>query len=74
MQTDIRPNNSPVVTRREFLTRMVLREEWVDEDEDGKFDYRIEFDPFGKPTEHLPIPAVYWLPLQNSSQETQRIG
>jgi hypothetical protein len=57
VQTDIRPNDSPIVTRRYLYMNMVLREEWVDEDADGKFDYRIEYDPFGKPSGHLPVPT-----------------
>ena len=57
IQGDVRPNDSRVVTRRTFFTRGILREEWVDEDADGKFDYRIEFDPFEKPSEHLPMAA-----------------
>jgi len=55
IQCDIRPNDSPVVTRRQFYKNGLFREEWVDEDADGKFDYRIEYDPFGKPSGHLPM-------------------
>lgn len=57
VECDIRPNDTSVVTRRQFYKLGFLREEWVDEDVDGKFDYRIEFDPFGKPSKHLPMVA-----------------
>ena len=49
-QTDIRPNGSPIVTCRFICRDGVLREEFVDDDEDGKFDRKIEYDPFSKPT------------------------
>jgi hypothetical protein len=32
-----------------------LREELVDEDRDGKFDYRILHDPFGGISERIPL-------------------
>jgi hypothetical protein len=49
-QTDVRPNGSPIATRRFVYRAGVLREEFVDDDEDGKFDRKIEYDSFLKPT------------------------
>lgn len=48
-QTDYRPNNSPIVTRRLIYERGVLRQELVDDDVDGTFDTKIEYDAFSKP-------------------------
>ena len=42
------PNESRIVTRREILKDSVLTEEWVDENRDGVFDYKILLDPFGE--------------------------
>jgi hypothetical protein len=55
IEGDMRPNASSITTRRQFYLNEFLHEEWVDENEDGKFDYRIEYDPFGKPSGHLPM-------------------
>lgn len=48
-QTDIRPNNGTIVTRRFLWRDGVMRQELIDDDEDGKFDRKIEYDPFSKP-------------------------
>ena len=32
-----------------------LREQWVDENQDGVFDYKILIDPFGARSERIPI-------------------
>jgi hypothetical protein len=52
---DCRPNGSKIVTRRLIYEHSILREEWVDEDQDGKFDYKILHDPFGATSSHIPI-------------------
>lgn len=49
------PNESAPVYRRYFFTNGVLREEWVDENRDGTFDYKILHDPFGTPSAPSPI-------------------
>ena len=50
---DVRPNDSAVVVRRYIYEHGVLREEWVDEDADGRFDFHLVYDPFGKPSEPI---------------------
>ena len=55
VRSDCRPNGSKIVIRRLIYVNGVLREEWVDENEDGKFDYKILHDPFGRRSERIPI-------------------
>jgi hypothetical protein len=55
VRLDCRPNGSEIVVRRLIYEHAVLREEWVDEDQDGKFDYKILIDPFGNRSERIPI-------------------
>ena len=52
---DCRPNESSVVVRRDIYEHGVLREEWVDENQDGVFDYKILVDPFGERSDRIPI-------------------
>ena len=54
-RADYAPNESGVVTRREILKNGILTEEWVDENRDGIFDYKILFDPFGEKSKPIPI-------------------
>lgn len=54
--TEVAPNGSPIVTRRLLYTHSILREEWVDENKDGVFDYKIMHDPFGEMSERIPLP------------------
>jgi hypothetical protein len=58
VRADCRPNGSKIVTRRRLYEHGVLREEWVDEDRDGKFDYKILHDPFGVTSERIPIESA----------------
>ncbi len=44
---EVRPNGSPVVTRREEYSNCVLQTEWVDTDTNGVFDLKRTFDPMG---------------------------
>jgi hypothetical protein len=53
--TEVRPNGASIPTRRQRFKNGRLIEEIVDSNHDGQPDYRIEFDPFGNPSEHLPI-------------------
>jgi hypothetical protein len=55
VRADCRPNGSKIVIRRVIYEHGILREEWVDEDGDGKFDYKILRDPFGGTSERIPI-------------------
>jgi hypothetical protein len=55
VRSDCRPNGSEVVVRRLIYKDGMLREEWVDEDQDGKFDYKILCDPFGNRSERIPL-------------------
>lgn len=55
VRQDCRPGDSDIVVRRYLLTHEIYREEQVDEDRDGKFDYRILYDPFGTPSERKPV-------------------
>ncbi|MEA3207305.1 MAG: hypothetical protein QOE70_362 [Chthoniobacter sp.] len=48
------PNESGIVTRKEIYEHGVLREEWVDDNLDGTFDYKILHDPLGNTSERLP--------------------
>ena len=52
---DCRPNELGVVVRREIYEYGALHEEWVDENQDGIFDYKILIDPFGVRSERIPI-------------------
>ncbi len=52
---EVRPNESPNIFRRQSFTHGVLRKEEVDENGDGRFDYSIDYDVFGTPSEHLPV-------------------
>ena len=54
-RVDYAPNESGIVTRREILKDGVVIEEWVDENRDGVFDYKILFDPFGEKSKPIPI-------------------
>jgi hypothetical protein len=55
VRTEVRPNESPVVLRL-FLFRFgVLYEERVDHDQNGEFDYKLLYDPFGSPSEQMPL-------------------
>jgi hypothetical protein len=54
-RTEVRPNGAKVPVRVQKYVNGILREEQVDADQDGRPDYRIEYDPFGTPSEHLPI-------------------
>jgi len=55
---EVRPNGAAFPSRLQRYVHGILREEQVDADQDGHFDYRIEYDPFGTPSEHLPIEAA----------------
>lgn len=55
VQSESRPGDSKIVVRRYFFKNDAVREELVDENRDGKFDYRIQWDPFGTPSERMPI-------------------
>ncbi|MEI9895833.1 MAG: DUF2007 domain-containing protein [Chthoniobacter sp.] len=55
VRADCRPNGSKIVVRRLIYEHTILREEWVDEDQDGKFDYKILHDPFGATSARIPI-------------------
>ena len=55
MRLEYAPNESSLVTRREILKNGILTEEWVDENRDGTFDYKIKHDPFGGVSEHIPV-------------------
>jgi hypothetical protein len=59
VRSDCRPNGSQVVQRRLIYVNGILSEEWVDEDRDGKFDYKILHDPFGNTSERMPIEASH---------------
>ena len=54
-QSDAVPNETGFVTRRFLFEQGVMREELVDENHDGTFDYRILYDPFGAQSERLPL-------------------
>ena len=54
-RSDCRPDGSQVVQRRFVFEHGILSEEWVDEDRDGKFDYKILHDPFGNVSERTPV-------------------
>jgi hypothetical protein len=55
VRADCRPNGSKIVVRRQIYEHGILREEWVDEDQDGKFDYKILHDIFGATSGRIPI-------------------
>lgn len=55
VRSDCRPNGSKIVVRRLIYVHSIVREEWVDEDQDGKFDYKILHDPFGATSARIPI-------------------
>ncbi len=55
VSAELAPNESPRVSRKERYERGLLREEWVDENQDGVFDHRFEYDPFGHRSERLPL-------------------
>ena len=54
VRAELAPNESAPVLRKEIYEHGLLREEWVDENQDGTFDYRFEYDPFGNRSERLP--------------------
>jgi hypothetical protein len=55
VRSDCRPNGSKIAVRRFIYVHAILTEEWVDEDQDGKFDYKILHDPFGATSARIPI-------------------
>jgi Putative prokaryotic signal transducing protein len=58
VRMDCRPNESSIVVRRDVHEHGVLREEWVDENQDGVFDYKIPVDPFGVRSDRIPIQSA----------------
>ena len=58
VRANCRPNESNIVVRRKIYEHAEVREEWVDEDQDGVFDYKILIDPFGAMSERIPIHAT----------------
>lgn len=58
VREDCRPGDSAIVIRRRLYADAVLREELVDENRDGTFDYKILYDPFGAPSDRMPIEAA----------------
>lgn len=56
-RVDYMPNESRIVTRREILKDGVATEEWVDENRDGAFDYRVLIDPFGERSAPISLDA-----------------
>lgn len=55
VRTEVRPNESKVMSRLFLYRSGVLYEQRVDQDQDGKFDYRILYDPFSGPSERMPL-------------------
>ena len=55
LRRDVIPNESGRILRRELYVAGVLREEWVDEDGNGTFDAKYQYDPFSTRSERLPI-------------------
>ena len=55
VHSDCRPNESSIVVRREIYEHGVLRAEWMDENQDGVFDCKYFYDPFGTRSERIPI-------------------
>ena len=55
VRSEVIPNESGRVSRRFLHKNGVLTEEWVDENRDGVFDYKILQDPFGGMSEHIPV-------------------
>ena len=53
--SNVIPNGSGKVARRYIYNDGGLAEEWVDENRDGDFDYKILHDPFGGMSEHIPM-------------------
>lgn len=58
IRSDCRPNDSKIVVRRYISEHGVLREEWVDENQDGVFDYKFLYDPFHTRSEKIPIESA----------------
>ena len=54
-RVDYTPNESRIVTRREILKDGVVTEEWVDENRDGVFDFKILVDPFDERSKPIPL-------------------
>jgi len=52
---EVRPNGTNVVFIRRVFRDGVLKEEWIDEDMDGNFDLKKEFDPMGKEISVTPL-------------------
>jgi len=52
---EIRPNSANVVFIRRVFKDGVLKEEWIDEDMDGNFDLKKEFNPMGKEISVTPL-------------------
>lgn len=55
VESEVRPGDSKIVLRRFHFAHENLRDELVDEDRDGRFDYKIVYDVYGTPSERMPI-------------------
>ncbi len=55
VRQDCRPGDSFTVIRRYLFVNGHLHEELVDEDRDGKFDYKFIYDPFGGRSDRMPM-------------------
>lgn len=55
VRAEVKPNGSAKGSRTETYLHGQLDEQQVDSDGDGKPDYRIKYDAFTNPSEHLPI-------------------
>lgn len=53
VRSEVRPNESKALLRVLFYRAGVLYEERVDQDQDGKFDYKILYDPYGSASERM---------------------
>lgn len=58
VRLDCRSNESSIVVRRQIYEHGVLREEQVDENQDGIFDCKILVDPYGAKSERIPLHAT----------------
>ena len=54
-RSEVIPNESGKVSRRFIYKKGVVTEEWVDEDRDGVFDYKMLHDPLGSVSERIPM-------------------
>jgi hypothetical protein len=55
VRSEYKPNGSKTASRVETFVNGILTEAIVDSDRDGTPDYRIKYDAFANPSEHLPI-------------------